>query len=109
MTTSPMLQAIDLTRINVDAMLLDDLQAHAVQVLDTIGAMNEYLNSPAPKSAVAKLNGLRLANKLRSHMAHVRDLINAYTAAAALANAAQASGSAAGLAALSPCGKHPGI
>lgn len=109
MTASPMLRAIDLTRINVGAMLLDDLQAHAVQVLDTIGAMNDYLNSPTPKSGVAKLNGLRLANKLRSHMAHVRDLINAYTAAAALANATQASGSAAGLAALSPCGKHTGI
>jgi len=44
---------------------------------------------------------LRLANKLRLHMAHVRDLINAYTAAAALVNATQASGSAAGLEALS--------
>ena len=105
-----MLQAIDLARVNVDAMLLDDLQAHAVQVLDTIGAMNEYLNSQAPKSAVAKLNGLRLANKLRYHMAHVRDLINAYTAAAeALANANPASGAVAGLAALPPCGKNHGI
>jgi hypothetical protein len=104
-----MLQAIDLVRTNVDAMLWDDLQAHAVQVLDTIGAMNDYLNSPASKSAVAKLNGLRLANRLRSHMAHVRDLINAYTAALALANATQASGSAALVAALPPCGKSPGI
>lgn len=108
MTTSPMLQAIDLTRINVDAMLLDDLQAHAVQVLDTIGAMNEYLNSPAPKSAVAKLNGLRLANKLRTHMAHVRDLINAYTAAVALGVTTQAAG-AAGLAGAPSCGNNPGI
>ena len=104
-----MLQAIDLARTNVDAMLLDDLQAHAVQVLDTIAAMNDYLNSPAPKSAVSKLNGLRLANKLCSHMAHVRDLINAYTAAVALANAAQASGAAAGLAGLPASGKSPGI
>ena len=104
-----MLQAIDLARTNVDAMLLDDLQAHAVQVLDTIAAMNDYLNSPAPKSAVSKLNGLRLANKLCSHMAHVRDLINAYTAAVALANAAQASGAAAGLVGLPASGKSPGI
>lgn len=93
MTASPMLHAIDLTRVNVDAMLLEDLEGHAVQVLDTIGAMNDYLNSPAPKSAVAKLNGLRLANKLRSHMAHVRDLINAHQAALPLVATAQAAGS----------------
>lgn len=73
MTNSPMLQAIDLIRVNVDALTLEDLQAHANDVLDTIGALNEYLNSPGPKSANARLNGLRLANKLRTHMAHVRD------------------------------------
>ena len=94
MTASPMLQSIDLTRVNVDAMLLEDLEAHAREVLDTIGAMNEYINSPAPKSANAKLNGLRLAEKLRLHMAHVRDLIHAHQAALALLGAAQAAGSA---------------
>jgi hypothetical protein len=93
MTTSPMLHAIDLTRVNVDAMTLEQLRAHANDVLDTIGALNEYLNSPAPKSANAKLNGLRLAKKLRLHMAHVRDLINAHQAAMALVGAAQAAGS----------------
>ena len=94
MTASPMLQAIDLTRVNVDAMTLEELQVHAMDVLDTIGALNECINSPAPKSANAKLNVLRLANKLRLHMAHVRDLINAYQAAVALVGAAQAAGSA---------------
>ena len=94
MTNSPMLQAIDLIRVNVDALTLEDLQAHANDVLDTIGALNEYLNSPGPKSANARLNGLRLANKLRLHMAHVRDLINAHQAAVALVGAAQAAGSA---------------
>jgi hypothetical protein len=93
MTVSPMLQAIDLTRANVDAMTLEELQAHAKTVLDTIGALNEYLNSPAPKSANARLNGLRLASKLRLHMAHVRDLINAHQAAVAMVGAAQAAGS----------------
>ena len=94
MTNSPMLQAIDLIRVNVDALILEDLQAHANDVLDTIGALNEYLNSPGAKSANARLNGLRLANKLRLHMAHVRDLINAHQAAVALVGAAQAAGSA---------------
>ena len=36
MITSPMLQAIDLTRVNVDAMLLEELEAHTKEVLDTI-------------------------------------------------------------------------
>jgi hypothetical protein len=94
MTTSPMLQAIDLTRVNVDSMTLDELEEHTKEVLDTIGAMNEYLNSPAHKSVNAKLNVLRLANKLRLHMAHVRDLINVHVAAVALVGAAQAAGSA---------------
>jgi len=94
MITSPMLQAVDLTRVNVDSMPLSDLQAHAVAVMDTIAALNEYLNSPAPKSANAKLNGRTLARKLRLHMARIRDLINAYQAAAALVGAAQQTGAA---------------
>ena len=107
-TTSPELQAIDLTRFNVDAMTLEELQAHAKGVLDTIGALNEYQNSPAPKSANAKLNGRTLAKKLRMQMAHVRDLINAYQAAQAMVGAAQAAGSAEGLAGAPPCGRNPG-
>ena len=94
MSTSPMLKAIDLTRVNVDAMTLEELEEHAMQVQDTIAAVNEYLNSPAPKSANERQNALRLAKKLRAHMAHVRDLINAHTAAAALVGAAQATGAA---------------
>lgn len=108
MTTSPELQAIDLTRVNVDAMTLEELQAHANGVLDTIGALNEYLNSPAPKSANAKLNGRMLAKKLRMQMAHVRDLINAHQAAVALVGAAQAAGSAEGLAGAPSSGRNPG-
>ena len=94
MTTSPELQAIDLARVNVDAMTLEELQAHAKGVLDTIGALNDYLNSPAHKSANAKTNVRLLAKKLRIQLAHVRDLINAYPAAVALVGAAQAAGSA---------------
>ena len=94
MSTSPMIKAIDLIRVNVDSMTLEELEEHAMQVLDTIGAMNDYLNSPAPTSANERQNAVRLANKLRSHMAHVRDLINAHTAAAELVGAAQATGAA---------------
>jgi len=85
-----MVVAIDLVRVNVDALQLDDLQAHAVQVLDTIAALNDYINRPNPKSSNALHNAMLLVRKLVQHMAHVRDLINAYTAAAAMV----ASGSA---------------
>ena len=81
------------------------VRAHAQEVLDTIGAMNEYLNSPAPRSANAKLNALRLANKLRQHMAHVRDLIQAHRAAIAQVAAAQAVGAVT----LAPSAKAFGI
>ena len=43
---SPMLKAVDLLRVNIDALDLEELEAHAVQVLDTIGALNDYINSP---------------------------------------------------------------
>lgn len=73
----PMVKAIDLTRVNLDKLNLQDLEAHAVDVLDTIAALNDYVNSSAPKSANARLNAKQLARKLCLHMAHVRDLIDA--------------------------------
>lgn len=94
MSPSPMLEAIDLMRVNIDAMDLDELDGHAQQVLDTIGALNDYINSPARKSANALRNALNLARKLRLHMARVRDLINARKLAAAMVATVQAAGSA---------------
>lgn len=105
MPTSPLIKAIDLTRVSVDAMTLEELEDHAEQVLDTMAALNHYNNGPATKSANAKLNGLTRAEKLRGHMLHVRGLINAHKAAAALVGAAQAVGSAN----LPHGAKHPGI
>ena len=104
MSASPMLQAIDLMRVNVDAMTLEDLEAHAEQVLDTLGGLNEYINSPAPKSANAKREALHRARKLGLHMARVRDLINAHKLAAAAVATMQAAGSVS----LAPCAKPPG-
>ena len=94
MTTCPMIQAIDLTRVNVDSMTLEDLEEHADQVLDAIGVLNEYNNRPGPMTAYARRDGLRRADQLRLHMTRVRSLINAHKAAVALAAAAQAAGSA---------------
>jgi hypothetical protein len=91
-----MIQAIDLTRVNVDSMTLEDLEEHADQVLDAIGVLNEYNNRPGPMTAYARRDGLRRADQLRLHMARVRSLINAHKAAVAVAlvAAAQAAGSA---------------
>ena len=37
---SPMLEAIDLIRVNIDALTLEELEAHAKAVLDVIGGLN---------------------------------------------------------------------
>ena len=89
-----MLQAIDLVRVDIDAMTLEDLEAHAEQVLDALGGLNEYTNSPAPKSSNAKRSAMHQARKLRLHMARVRDLINARKLAAVMVATMQAAGSA---------------
>lgn len=82
---SPMLEAVDLLRVNIDALLPDDLEAHAKHVLDTIAALNAYINSPHPKSANALQNALMLVRKLGLHMARLRDLLQAQQSAKALA------------------------
>ena len=46
MSKSPMIEAIDLIRTDVDAMPLADLEHHAQQVIDTLAGLNHYLNSP---------------------------------------------------------------
>jgi hypothetical protein len=74
---SPMLKAIDLVRADIDAMALQDLEAHGAEVLDTIAALNGFISGDLPKSHNALLNALRRNRKLCLHMARVRDLIQA--------------------------------
>lgn len=81
---SPMLMAVDLVRVDIDAMGLQDLEAHATAVQDTIEALNEFINGMAPKSPETLLSALRRARKLRMHMARVRDLIQARQSAVAV-------------------------
>ena len=81
---SPELHAIDLVRADIDAMALQDLEDHAVDVLDTIAALNDYINGGLPKSHDALLNAMRQNRKLCLHMARVRDLIQARKAAYAM-------------------------
>lgn len=88
---SPMLKAIDLQRSDLDQMPIQDLDDHAVAVLDTIAALNDYINDGQRKSHDALLNALRLNRKLCAHMARVRALIQARLAAQAIACAAPSS------------------
>ena len=95
MCKSPMIEAIDLIRTDVDAMPLADLEHHAQRVLDTLAGLNDYLNTPGFKSAVERNTALKRSEKLRLHMAHVRSLIAAHMAATAWIASAQVVGSAA--------------
>ena len=102
MSPSPMLKALDLTRVDIDAMSLSDLEDHADEVLNTLGALNDYINSPARKSANSKQAALTRARALRLHMARVRDLIQARQAAAAVVSSVQVAGVV-----NHPLGAHP--
>ena len=88
--TSPMLKAIDLMRVNIDELDLSDIETHAIEVIDTIAALNDYINGPIPKSHNALLNAQQLNRKMCLHMARVRDLINARNAAHAMAQTSHA-------------------
>ena len=87
---SPMLKAIDLIRVNIDELHFPEIETHAVEVLDTIAALNDYINGALTKSHNALLNAHQLSRKLCLHMARVRDLINARKAAQAFAQSAHA-------------------
>ena len=79
-----MLTAVDLVRVSVDSMTLEELECHAAHVLDTIAALNDYINSSTFKGFNALRNAVRHARKLAAHMRRVRDLINAQSALAAM-------------------------
>ena len=91
---SPMLEAIDLIRVNVDALTLEELEGHAKAVLDVISGLNGYLNSPSPKSANSTTNALILSRKIILHMARVRDHNNAHKLSAAMLGSSQSAGTA---------------
>jgi hypothetical protein len=82
--TSPMISAIDLERSDIAVMTFEELEAHAVQVLNTIAALNDHVNRRGAMSANERQNARRLARKLSVHMAKVRDLITAGIALAAV-------------------------
>ena len=81
---SPMLMAVDLVRVDIEAMGLQDLEAHAAVVLSTIEELNEFINSVAPKSHDTLMNARQRSRNLCMHMARVRDLIQVRQSAAAM-------------------------
>ena len=85
-----LIDAIDLPRVNIDAMPLEALQGHEIKVLDTISALDEYVNSPPRKNADAKRNALMLSRKLSLHIASVRDLLQTHKLAAVMGGGVQA-------------------
>lgn len=95
MPNTPMITAIDLIRTDVASMPLADLERHAMQVLNTLAGLNEYINGLGPTSKSELNTALKRSEKLRLHMIHVRSLIDAQKAAAAwIATAQQSAGNA---------------
>lgn len=75
--TSPMLDAVDLPRVNLEAMQLDELEEHADQVRDTILGLMDSILRAGHMSAIAAANVRNLEMKLRLHLARLSDLIQA--------------------------------
>jgi hypothetical protein len=81
---SAQLIADDLLRVNIDSLQGDDLAEHYQAVLDTLAGLNDFINSPGPKST-AKLAGTkRRRDELHKRLARLRDLIQAHQSAQAM-------------------------
>ena len=79
---SPMLEAIDLIRINIDALSDEELEEHAARV---VAILLELTNAQAEAiwtSAIAATNIARLAKKLLAHLARVKEAVEARQTAA---------------------------
>lgn len=62
------------------------------QVLDTIAALNDFINKPGPKRADAVRNAQRLVRMLGAHMARLRDLMQAHRSMQAMLHAMHSAG-----------------
>lgn len=80
---SPMLEAIDLIRANLDGMSDEELDEHAARVVAVLQELNNAQAQATWTSAIAAANIARLAKKLLAHLARVKELIEARQAEAA--------------------------
>jgi hypothetical protein len=74
---SPMLEAIDLVRANLDGMTDEELEDHAARVVAVLLELNNAQAQATWTSAIAAANIARLAKKLMAHLARVKELIEA--------------------------------
>jgi len=83
---SPMLEAIDLIRVNIDALSDEELEEHAARVVAVLLELTNAQAKAVWTSAIASANIARLAKKLLAHLARVKELIEARLAEAAEAD-----------------------
>lgn len=74
---SPMLEAIDLVRVNLDALSDEELEEHAARVVAVLLELTNAQAQATWTSAIAAANIARLAKKLLAHLARVKELIEA--------------------------------
>jgi hypothetical protein len=74
---SPMLEAIDLIRTNLDGMSDDELEDHAARVVAVLLELNNAQAQATWTSSIAAANIARLAKKLMAHLARVKELVEA--------------------------------
>jgi len=70
-----MLDAVDLPRLNIESMDIDELLDHENQVIETISGVKIFIASASHMSANETLNSGRLLTKLKEHLARVSNLI----------------------------------
>lgn len=81
---SAQLIADDLLRVNIDSLQGDELPKHHQAALDALAGLNDYINSPAPKSFDDIAQARRRADKLRALLPRLRDLVQAHQSAKAM-------------------------
>lgn len=81
---SAQLIADDLLRVNIDSLQGDDLAEHYQAVLDALAGLNDFINSPGPKSTAELAGTKRRRDELHKRLARLRDLIQAHQSAQAM-------------------------
>lgn len=80
---SPMLEAIDLIRVNLNSLSDEELDEHAERVVAVLLALGNAQAQATWTSAIAAANIAILAKKLLAHLARVKEMIEARKVAAA--------------------------
>lgn len=74
---SPMLEAIDLIRVNLNSLSDEELDEHAERVVAVLLAIGNAQAQATWTSAIAAANIAMLAKKLLAHLARVKEMIEA--------------------------------